>query len=548
LVVGLDAFAGIGLRASVWLWGLMAVGAVFLTTLGNDEAWVLNGLKSYLTPPVPALSSEPVSTSGGLFALVNLAIEYAFGSRVWAHRLFSLACLFALVGLASWQGRARRQQARLDYIAIAPLLAVPGTAEVGTAAIGTSTGVTLLVLASWFWSGSQAPRSGRIVLCGILFGLSASSRFDLVLFAPALLLAASVSLPERSGFRLRIPWAALWVVAIGLALFVASQMLMKAAAHPIVMARLNVQETMAVTGLSTSFIDYPRLLNRVLIGTGFGIPAILILGSVAAFWDPPSDREPKSTGKRRFLALILAMAWVLWLGWVLRAPIPHLRYLWPSLALFGILGGAGLSQIHHGYSLRGESWRMAACKLIALVLVLGGAAGTFRSLVVGESDYLSWEWSREMGVDYFRRFQHAKDQHAAIAYLRNEIPKDATVLAYIPFSLRYLGERPVINTDDPVFIPHVSGRRTFLVLTPMVGTYLYLPPETFAWIETHARLKAEFGRYSLYELPDGPPEDATVLRVARTNYEHHPQSRPWFGRSPGREGAVTGQAASAAKR
>jgi hypothetical protein len=173
----------------------------------------------------------------------------------------------------------------------------------------------------------------------------------------------------------------------------------------------------------------------------------------------------------------------------------------------------------------------AVCLLVALGFVLGGIGGTFRSLVMGESDYLSFEWSREMGADYFRRFQHVKDQRAAVEYLRNGIPKDAIVLSHGPeHALRYLGERPVVHPGGPMSFITAKSQRTFLVLTPGVGTYLYLRPETFAWIEAHGRLKAQFGRYSFYELPDGPPDDPDVLALSRTNYEKHPGSEFWFGR------------------
>ena len=36
------------LRTSVVVWALLAVAAVFVMTLGTDEAWVLNGLRSVL--------------------------------------------------------------------------------------------------------------------------------------------------------------------------------------------------------------------------------------------------------------------------------------------------------------------------------------------------------------------------------------------------------------------------------------------------------------------------------------------------------------------
>lgn len=506
----------------------MAFAAVFLMTLGTDEAWVLNGVRSFLRPAIPHLSSEPVPTSGGLFAVANLALEYAFGSAVWVHRAFSLACLFAILVVTSWLARGRRV-GRLDAVAVAPLLAVPGTIEIGTAALGTSTALLLLLAAMVVWTEARTSTLWRVVVSGILFGLGAASRFDLVLFAPALLLVSTLRW-ERGSARLTFSWAALGALAIGLALFVCNQLLMSAGAHAMVTARLNVEETMAVTGVSGSLLDYPKLLNRFLAGTAFAAPATLALASMVAL-QPPGDGEPaRSPGTRRFTVLALVTAWILWVAWLVRAPIAHLRYLWPSLALFAITAGVGLSSIHHSLSERGEWAKAALCRLLALALVVSGMGGTLRSLVIGESDYVSWEWSREMGVDYFRRFQHVRDQAAAVRYLRSEVPPDAVVLSYVPFPLRYLGDRPVIAADR-IGTSRPAPRTTFLVLTPMVGTYLYLRPDTFAWIAEHGQLRAQFGRYSFYELPGGPPDDPGVLRLGRTNYERHPASDYWFGRS-----------------
>jgi hypothetical protein len=520
------------LAGLVWIWIAMAIAAPFLTTLGADEAWVLNGLKSYLHPAVPYLSSEPIKANGGLFALANLGLEYAFGSRLWIHRLFSLACLLLLLAMVSWRARWRRPAAALDYVAIAPFLGVPGTAEVGTAALGTSTGAMLLVLASRVWTASEAPRPGRVIIAGILFGLAASSRFDLALFAPALILVSSVDFDRGFGPRLAFPWSALGAVFIALGLFAANHIVMSWAAHALVTASPNISAVMAGTGVSAaSLLDYPKTLNRLFVGLGFAGPGLLVLASVVAFWPPAGEPHPGPGSGRRFAIVTLAIACALGLGWVLGAPIPHLRYLWPSLALFAILGGIGLSRIYGAYAVQGESMGMAVCLLVALGLVLGGIGGTFRSLVMGESDYMSFEWSREMGADYFRRFQHVKDQRAAVEYLRNGIPKDAIVLSHGPeHALRYLGERPVVHAGGQMPFITAKSQRTFLVLTPGVGTYQYLRPETFTWIEAHGRLKAQFGRYSFYELPDGPPDDPDVLVLSRTNYERHPGSEFWFGR------------------
>jgi hypothetical protein len=84
--------------------------------------------------------------------------------------------------------------------------------------------------------------------------------------------------------------------------------------------------------------------------------------------------------------------------------------------------------------------------LLATAFLAGGIGETLRSVVLGEGDYLSWEWSREMGLDYFRRFQAVRDQWAAAEYVKNQIPTDAMVFSTIqPYALRYLTHRPIID-------------------------------------------------------------------------------------------------------
>ena len=71
--------ASTALRAAILLWMALAVSAVFVMSLGTDEAWVLNGLRSAIHPQLPYLSTELIVTSGGLFALVNTLLEWAGG-------------------------------------------------------------------------------------------------------------------------------------------------------------------------------------------------------------------------------------------------------------------------------------------------------------------------------------------------------------------------------------------------------------------------------------------------------------------------------------
>ena len=126
------------MRILIGAWILLAFLCVFMITLGYDEAWALTGVRSCLEPVVAEFSISPVSSSGGLFAFVNAGLEVVTGSRVWVHRVFSLICLIMIIGLLANPGGRLRRPSTADLLAVAPLLGITGTAEVGTTALGTA--------------------------------------------------------------------------------------------------------------------------------------------------------------------------------------------------------------------------------------------------------------------------------------------------------------------------------------------------------------------------------------------------------------------------
>ncbi len=511
----------------VVLWTCLAIACVFLLTLGTDEAWVLNGIRSCQEPPVAYLTSEPNETNGGLFAAANLVLEILFGSQVWVHRLFSLFSVLSLIAIAASTIGISKASLATRCIAIAPLLSIPGTAEVGAIALGTGTGVTLLVLAAVVWYRSSTPGIGRVILCGGLFGLAAASRFDLCLFGPAFLLVDSVHSSRDGAVRIRWPGRALCVVMLAAAIFVANIIVMQS-----IIARLevitDVQPMMNATGTSSllKFLDYPRTLNKIVIAQSFAPLGLLALAALLPFLATPECAEPSRSNVSLWLFLI-GVGWTLWFGWLFQAPIPHLRYLWPSLACFAIVAGHGLALLYENSRGAPSRFRSLGILLIAAALIAGGTLTSFRSIVIGESDYLSWEWSREMALDYFRRFQHLDDQRDVMEYLR-DLPSDETIVCLgKPFPFRYLAHRPIVPIEE--FIERPAGMReeAYLIVPPAIGTYLCLSPEAFHWIELNCELSAQFGRYSIYIMPPDLPSEPEILIPARANYWQHPQSIPW---------------------
>jgi hypothetical protein len=147
---------------------------------------------------------------------------------------------------------------------------------------------------------------------------------------------------------------------------------------------------------------------------------------------------------------------------------------------------------------------------------------------MGEQDYLARERAGEMMLDYFRRFQHRKDQEATAQYLANSIPRDDTIVSLDqPFALCYLTGRPIVYASALAGRPRPT-KPVHLLVSQLVGTAFYLAPESYRWIREHAQLEAEFGRYAIYALPGGLPDDLSLLEVKRTSYVGHPGGEVWY--------------------
>ena len=424
----------------------------------------------------------------------------------------------------------------------------------GATALGTTTGVLLLVGAATLWFRPGAPGAKRVVFCGVLFGLAAGSRFDLCLFAPAFLLISCFDRNSSGRISLRFPIQEMAVAILALGIFVANVVLLPSLT-PDAVTTANLARLMEGTGTTSpiAFLDYPRQLNKVLIGQSFAPLVLLILASLLPFWNQGAGSVGK-TPVSRFQLFLLAAGWTFWCGWFFQAPIPHLRYAWPALVCFAILAGHGLASLYRNAQAANKPLHALGLLTIAAALVLGGTLGTFRSVVMGESNYISWEWSREMPADYFRRFQHLKDQRDTMDFLR-QLPEDATIICFdVPYTYRYLTHRPIIAMKEyrtapkkqetvallqqaarpgrlpvppTIELQHDEPVVVYLVMPPAIGTYLQLPREGFQWVGSNGDLAAQFGRYSVYELRTPLPRDVEFLRPIRLNYRGHPKSIPW---------------------
>jgi len=294
-------------------------------------------------------------------------------------------------------------------------------------------------------------------------------------------------------------------------------------------AQPELARALKITGVTGWFPDYPRILNRWIVGERLlPLTWIAAVTAAAGYW---LWRE-RGTATLPAWTLLLALAWTQWLAWQLRAPIPHLRYLWPGLGLFAAAVGHTLATMHRAAG-PGQRVGRVACLGLALVCMAGPLGSAFRNLLNGSTDVVMWEWSGETALSYTRRFQNVQDQRAAAEWLREHIdPDEALVTLSQPFALRYLSGRPVRaiwTLLDDEGVHWTAPRPSWVVLQPHNRTFRYLTPEADAWIAENCHLASVFGSYTIYRVHGTWPEDMTPFRLAPRPDVRFPLAPPTFG-------------------
>jgi hypothetical protein len=510
------------LAAATVLAALMSLTGIFLLTLGFDEAWILLGIDGIIHPLPGDMAVAPLVSNGGFFAIGELAVSAIAGKTLWAHRLFVFLCMAGVVALVMRRARKHTGSWTAALIAPAVLLGLPGTLVLAASGHATAPAFLLLLGVVELWEVGDRRRWIRWIVCGALAGLAAASRLETVMLLPALLIG---SLLEREGRRERLIDAVIAAVVGGVVLVAC----MMALSHAAAVAGLDSATVTSMTGVRGAFLDYPRLLNKWVIGESFMTPALLVLATVVGWLLTKNGDRAASSAP----ALLILCGWLLWMAWIARSPIPHLRYLWPALACFAVVLGLGLARLHAWGVAHEEPVARIASLVLALTCIVTGLGSTLRDLAQGDANILSWEWSRETPLDYFRRFQHLSDQRAAAQYLRDHANPDETIgVLGLDVELKYLTGRrlvPLQSLSNGNAWKDTQRLPRRLMLTPMVGSYMYLSPSGYQWIEKNCVLEAQFGRYCFYRVTGPYPNDPAVLKMSVVHQPPAPLARPAWG-------------------
>jgi hypothetical protein len=265
-------------------------------------------------------------------------------------------------------------------------------------------------------------------------------------------------------------------------------------------------------GLSELLPRYPELLTRWHVANALAPLPLLVAATAGAVWAVRRDHAATGTAGTFPWLVLLPFAWLAYGAWMVKAPIPHLRYLWPALPCFAVLGGHALGAAYQKAKEAGAVGTRLAVLALALSLVVTGVGTSLRQLVYGDHDQMSLEWSGQGTVNPFRRFRALSFQRAAARHLAEKAkPGEMTLALGMGRAIGYLAERPVMSTGEFFFRPGSwPPPRTPRVLVSLLGLqFLHAP--AYLWLEENAEVEAKFGPYVFYRVKGPYPKDLEIL-------------------------------------
>ena len=139
----------------------------------------------------------------------------------------------------------------------------------------------------------------------------------------------------------------------------------------------------------------------------------------------------------------------MWLAWLVQAPIPHLRYLWPATAC---LWTGGILVLLDWFNSHQHRRTRAILHLLVLVAFVGSLASNVRALLVGDSVILAYQFT---GMS--PRYASSGQSVGFDAMLQK---KQAQLVASLPATARIEALAP--ETAMPIVL--LSGRSSVYAL------------------------------------------------------------------------------------
>ncbi len=479
----------------------LLVAAVHFLTIEPDEAWALLSTGQLVGGPFERAGfvSSPVVTSGGLHTLIHYALLRG-ALPIEAHRLVSVVFSVLTLGMIFFLAKAQWSSASAGLVAAAAFLTCPGFLLQAGLATAEMMSTFLLIGAAWHWTVRGSASLAGSVLSGVLFGLSCATRMSALIALPAIVIWSLL-------YQRTVPRAILHgVVAatIGLAF-----LLLSVSAYYALFSTNDLQAFAHNLGWATGFGQrkgVPWLLSYFATSESMFPAAVMTVAGVALIQSP---QQGPFSAIRPLCVMLLLIGVIGWAAWIVKAPIPHLRYLWPALPALWLCGIVLLLE-------RLMALAPGRARLLLHVTFISVLATQFalslRQVAYGDSLALVYEAARRAPTGWFKSFRARQDQER-LASVVASLPADAQIYALI---------EPVAHP-----ITWLTGRGIYQLSTlpdrPQVDRYLILFPSdkniwtpTLAamnWIQANATLHARVNDYSLYRIKADAPGPGTSFSV-----------------------------------
>ena len=222
--------------------------------------------------------------------------------------------------------------------------------------------------------------------------------------------------------------------------------------------------------------------------------SMMVVAAVALI---PSPQRESFAAIRPLCVLLWLIGVIGWAAWIVKAPIPHMRYLWPALPAAWLCGV--LLVVDWLMALRPGRGRVL---LHTAILSVGATqfALSFRQVAYGDSLKLVYaaRWSPIAGFQPF----HARQDQDRVASIVAGLPADAQVYALVPpvsYPITWLTGREIRPALESASPPSGRGDQ-YLILFPSDKSIWRPTLETLNWIEGNATPHSRFDDYSVYGL------------------------------------------------
>lgn len=491
------------------LLALFAAAAWFLT-LEADEAWILLSAANAFgaaVPPTSALANPTVST-GGPYLLVQGTLAL-LTANVFVHRAVSLIAAAGLLFLVYATLRRLDHSFARAMAGTALMAAIPGFVLQAGLATGELLAVLILLAALLHWADPGSRSIGAAVITGLLLGLACATRINCVVAAAGLLTYALLA-PSPSLRRVVHAAVAVVVAAVIAGSAMAFYYHLSAGSG----SGGDAAYLSASTGVGTARKSVFQLAQNIDIFERF-LPASLLAGIVGGWLALRVSvvKSPKPSGLDAAGVLLFAGLAML-CAWVLVAPIPHLRYLWPALVCLWLAGVILLL----------EAWRtrspIVSMAIHGAVLATSGTAILLTILTVtsGESLVLVYQAigsAPRTPLDRSHRFTAASNQAALASFMaaRTGDTEFFALTEPAAYPLTYLSGRQVHAVSEMPRRSLLNAPR-ILLLQPADAAIWQPGPAFDLWRRRHAQLVFRSGdTIALWVEPDAPaaPSDTYVV-------------------------------------